>query len=94
MYDNHRVKTIAVGVDTDWSYRFRCMLEQILKKVYEQEYGEVIGIKISEQDRNACKETQVDCSRLKYFISYSIHDKFYEETPKIFHRLDAQPKPQ
>jgi hypothetical protein len=29
MYDNHRVKTIAVGVDTDWSYRFRCMLEQI-----------------------------------------------------------------
>lgn len=29
MYDDHRVKTIAVGVDTDWSYRFRCMLEQI-----------------------------------------------------------------
>lgn len=29
IYNNYRVKTITVGVDTDWSHRFRLMLEHI-----------------------------------------------------------------
>lgn len=79
------------NIGSERSYKI-IEIANMVKKVYEQEYGEVIGIKINEQDRNAYKETQVDCNKLKYFIPYSIHDQFHEEILKIFHLLDAQPK--
>ena len=69
-------------------------IANMVKKVYELEYGEKIEIKINEQDKNTYKETQVLCSRLKSVISYNINDQFHEEILKIFRILDAKPKNQ